>query len=260
MSKQSLRLPRHQPQTPGIGHHGSLHPNPGHGPSSLRRLITSQSDVFLASSLPASRSNPNSALPSAKSHQTYRSSLSRQKSHTAASSSAARTSGSSWDTDKAPTRSNTMSTLASSQLPSSKSMSIDSKVSREPNHVRAASFASSSPGNAFPRRHLGRAGITIPLNNSVSQLATLSHSNHEHIAVRSFPHLAKPAGTASGSSGTAPNHAGPMNPDTGGGRIKARRKRIYRLNSKAPEGEPLSPDLDDASEALSDSPVARHRM
>lgn len=106
-----------------------------------------------------------------------------------------------------------------------------------------------SPGKSFPPRNPGFSGITLPLNNSVSQLATLSHSNHtlspyarghEHIAVRSFPHLGKTpslGGQSRASSG-----------DGGGqrGNVKAKRKRMYRLNTKKEEEkEVLSPDLDD---------------
>lgn len=90
-----------------------------------------------------------------------------------------------------------------------------------------------SPGNteSFATRHTGPGGITLPLNNSVSQLAALSYSahtlspyarGHEHIAVRSFPYLGK---SGTGSSGRA-SLAGSS---VGEGDIKAKRKRIFRI-------------------------------
>lgn len=66
--------------------------------------------------------------------------------------------------------------------------------------------ASPGAGTSFPPRNNNLSSITLPLNNSVSQLATLSHSNHtlspyarghEHIAVRSFPHLGRSNTSAS---------------------------------------------------------------
>jgi distribution and morphology protein 34 len=107
-----------------------------------------------------------------------------------------------------------------------------------------------SPGKSFPPRNPGFAGITLPLNNSVSQLATLSHSNHtlspyarghEHIAVRSFPHLGKTP-SLGGQSRASSGDGGAQR-----GNVKAKRKRIYRLNTtkKEEEEEVLSPDLDD---------------
>lgn len=111
-----------------------------------------------------------------------------------------------------------------------------------------------------------RQGITVPLNHSVSQLATLSLSAntlspyaraHEHIAVRSFPHLGN----------TPPVVAGP-------GEVKATRKRIFRLGSKptTPEIEtetpkPLSPapttpplEWDDSIQPSSSSETSRWRF
>ncbi|KIR34641.1 mitochondrial distribution and morphology protein 34 [Cryptococcus deuterogattii MMRL2647] len=97
-----------------------------------------------------------------------------------------------------------------------------------------------SPGNteSFATRHTGPGGITLPLNNSVSQLAALSYSahtlspyarGHEHIAVRSFPYLGK---SGTGSSGRA-SLAGSS---VGEGDIKAKRKRIFRIG-KSKEAE-----------------------
>jgi distribution and morphology protein 34 len=155
----------------------------------------------------------------------------------------------SWTTDQ-PSRSNTLSTMASSQLPSSKSMSIMSKPQNQ-HHHRSMSVTGTSPGKSFPPRNVGLAGITLPLNNSVSQLATLSHSNHtlspyarghEHIAVRSFPHLGK-ATPSIGAQSRASSGDGNANRAN----VKAKRKRIYRLgkNKDAEAATPLSPDLDD---------------
>ncbi|GMK55006.1 hypothetical protein CspeluHIS016_0200620 [Cutaneotrichosporon spelunceum] len=84
--------------------------------------------------------------------------------------------------------------------------------------------------------------ITLPLNNSVSQLATLSLSAntlspyaraHEHIAVRSFPHLGR--------------NTPVEDLEANGGHVKARRKRIFRVGS-APvsrRGSVEEPEADD---------------
>ena len=207
------------------------------GPSSLRRLVTSRSDVFL--SQPASRQESYSRSPQPPNPATRRLSA-------AGSSSAARTSGSSWDTDKA-----TRSSVPTSQL-SSRPVSIHAKPN--PNLLsprpRAPSLAGTSPGKSFPPRHIGPGGITMPLNNSVSHLATLSHSahtlspyarGHEHIAVRSFPHLGK-TGLSAGSSSSASLSAIAENAH---GPVKARRKRIFHINKKEDDDSPLSPDIDD---------------
>ena len=104
-----------------------------------------------------------------------------------------------------------------------------------------------SPGNeeSFPPRHIGPGGITLPLNNSVSQLAALSYSahtlspyarGHEHIAVRSFPYLGK-SGAGTGSSG----RASLASSSVGEGDIKAKRKRIFRIGK--------SKEADEKSEA-----------
>ncbi|KAK8849635.1 mitochondrial distribution and morphology protein 34 [Kwoniella newhampshirensis] len=236
----SVKMRNYLPQTPGMN--GSRRP----GPSSLRRMVTSRSDVFLSSNIAQrhqpTRSESFAALPPPSSYSVYqqqRSALSRRLSNTAASSSAARTSGSSWETSDRPSRSATLSTLASSQLPSSKPMSITSKA--QVAKIRNPSISGTSPGTSFPPRTMGPGGITLPMNNSVSQLATLSHSahtlspyarGHEHIAVRSFPYLGK--GTGGGS--TPSSHPGSSVGDSaarGDVKVKAKRKRIYRLGSKA---------------------------
>ena len=210
------------------------------GPSSLRRLVTSRSDVFL--SHPASRQDSYNRSPQPLNPATRRLSVT-------GSSSAARTSGSSWDTDKA-----TRSSVPTSQL-SSRPVSIDSKANTSllSPRPRAPSLTGTSPGKSFPPRHIGPGGITMPLNNSVSHLATLSHSahtlspyarGHEHIAVRSFPHLGK-TGLSAGSSSSASLSA---IAEYAHGPVKARRKRIFHINKKDDlEGNssPLSPDIDD---------------
>jgi distribution and morphology protein 34 len=106
------------------------------------------------------------------------------------------------------------------------------------------------PRSAVPPRLRERAPslsgprITLPLNNSVSQLATLSLSAntlspyaraHEHIAVRSFPHLGRgvPSATAE---------------DALEGNVKARRKRIFRVGASAPTSRRPSVDEPEADD------------
>lgn len=240
--------------SPGLGQAGP-------GPSSLRRMATSRSDVFTPHHR-ATRSEVPQLLPKSR--------------NMVQSPSAPRTgtaSGNSWSTGQ-PSRSNTMSTPASSQLPSSKSMSIQSKSGQTPNHHRQqsqqshhhhrnVSMTGTSPGRSFPPRNMGLSGITLPLNNSVSQLATLSHSNHtlspyarghEHIAVRSFPHLGKTTPSIGGQSRSSSGEGLMINKTQAPGNVKARRKRMYRLggvtkdnkaNMDSGSSTPLSPDLDD---------------
>lgn len=94
---------------------------------------------------------------------------------------------------------------------------------------RTTSFGTTS--GAFPSRSRP-SGITLQINNSVSQLATLSLSAntlspyaraHEHIAVRSFPYLGRNTPTSAPGSTTGPPAAD--------GNVKAHRKRIFRLGS-----------------------------
>ncbi|ORX37781.1 hypothetical protein BD324DRAFT_623312 [Kockovaella imperatae] len=109
------------------------------------------------------------------------------------------------------------------------SQSFQANAPTKPRPARPASIAGTSPGKStLPR------GFTLPLNNTVSQLATLSHSahtlspyarGHEHIAVRSFPHLGKSMSTASGSTASAP--------DVAHGPVKARRKRIFQVRRES---------------------------
>ncbi|KAF8528782.1 hypothetical protein BU17DRAFT_37949, partial [Hysterangium stoloniferum] len=82
------------------------------------------------------------------------------------------------------------------------------------------------------------------VNNTISQLSTLSHSNHtlspytrslEHFTVRSVPHRL-----------TGPHLAADRQP------TKARRKRTYHLGSKKPPDLPL--EVSDPGEVLSSPP------
>jgi distribution and morphology protein 34 len=242
--------------TPGLG----FRPNAlaGPGPSSLRRLVTSRSDVFThhpTRSEPFPPPKQLSLSSTGQKQNSYRMPIPRTQSGTATSTSAKRTSGSSWNT-RAPTQSTSISSKPSSP------MSIGPKSPQS--HRRIPSITGTSPGTSFPPRFTGPGGITLPLNNSVSQLATLSHSahtlspyarGHEHIAVRSFPHLGK-SGTGSSSTTSISTNLEAVN----SGQIKARRKRIFHLGKKgqtAPgrnlDDEPISPDLDDIHE-ISNSP------
>lgn len=122
--------------------------------------------------------------------------------------------------------------------------------------------------------------IVLPLNDSVSQLATLSHSNHtlspyarnhEHIAIRSFPHLLSRSSSIYGNipntalqSGVSQSNSGALvhsslyphghahsNVDLT--RYKARRKRIYKLGGAKSAStstlKPTTPDEERRSDA-----------
>ncbi|KAJ9118085.1 hypothetical protein QFC24_006357 [Naganishia onofrii] len=129
-----------------------------------------------------------------------------------------------------------------------------SRRSRRPSSVYRPFFMNNSPPNAGATR--ANNGIVLPLNDSVSQLATLSHSNHtlspyarnhEHIAVRSFPHLLSRANSMYVNTAVAhphPHmsyHAGPPVPAgghggwTGEAKVKAKRKRIFRIGGTSKE-------------------------
>ncbi|KAJ9103138.1 hypothetical protein QFC21_002560 [Naganishia friedmannii] len=126
--------------------------------------------------------------------------------------------------------------------------------SRRPSSAYRPFFMNNSPPTAGATRT--KNGIVLPLNDSVSQLATLSHSNHtlspyarnhEHIAVRSFPHLLSRANSMYVNTVVAhPHqhmsyHAGPPAPTgahggwTGEAKVKAKRKRIFRIGGSAKE-------------------------
>lgn len=93
-------------------------------------------------------------------------------------------------------------------------------------------FHSGSPPAYHPiHEHDPKIVLRPALNDSISQLSTLSHSNHtlspytrsvEHFTVRSVPH--RPSGL-SGSSASAEKQP-----------VKARRKRTYRLGEKTRVG------------------------
>ncbi|KAK6908523.1 mitochondrial distribution and morphology protein 34 [Kwoniella mangroviensis CBS 10435] len=278
----SLRMRPFTPSTPSIGIRSPTFTQSQAAPSSLRRMVTSHSDVFLSSSaqgihgtIPRSETFSASAIP----RKSVSSSRRPSRTGTGGSSSATRTgtgTGSSWDTIG-------HSTNPTSTLPSSKPLSITSKHPSTRQRVPSVSLSGTSPGNgSFPPRNIGPGGITLPLNNSVSQLATLSHSahtlspyarGHEHIAVRSFPHLGRSntglgMGMVSsmnlnglgindgggGAGGITPralirgvNGGGGGGGDLtnelsgqGMGVMKARRKRIHRLNTTKKDGPPNS--------------------
>lgn len=254
-------------------------------------MVTSRSDVFLSSHA-GRATNVSAAFPASASYASLRQTAdpftarassvgpgSKRRSLPPPRRGSASGTGTGTATSgtytSPPTRTNTHSTLASSQLPSSRSLShIQTPGTSPPRQVpissgvgigvgvrpRNASFASSSP-SAFQRA----GGITLPINNSVSQLATLSHSAHtlspyarahEHIAVRSFPHLGRagtqmpgqpgagmtPGGLAgygsSHVSATALAASAAAAGDTAA--VKARRKRIFKIGGKKDD----SPEAD----------------
>lgn len=143
-----------------------------------------------------------------------------------------------------PLRARRMSTLTEPRMPLAPPPSV-TNMPRE----RTTSFGNSRrPG-----------GITLQINNSVSQLATLSLSAntlspyaraHEHIAVRSFPYLGRNTPTTPGSTTPAPLE----------GNVKAHRKRIFRLGQSAPASrEPsASPEADDRTPSLDWDEETRH--
>lgn len=233
----------------------------------------SRSDSFTSSPPQMSSSSPSPLMKTPLLPYRQQHPLSRHQSTsgtgTGTGSSVVRTSGSSWGRDTYDSvsggggepRMGSTTTPSSSQL--SRSMSMDIKSPRKGSagigggHHRTPSFGGTTAagGTSFPPRgNVGPGGFTLPLNNSVSQLATLSHSNqtlspyargHEHIAVRSFPHLGR-TGTGgvhspyqsysgainSGSEfGSTGNGFGQSEDGGGGMRMKAVRKRIYRLGS-----------------------------
>ena len=100
-------------------------------------------------------------------------------------------------------------------------------------------FKSSMDGN-------GNIVLRPGLNNTISQLSTLSHSYHtlspyarslEHFTVRSVPHRM--------SSSNTPMSSHPR---------KAKRKRIYRLGSKKPPDREVPTDLAELRRTSSSSP------
>lgn len=165
----------------------------------------------------------------------------RTKHSTGVGGSGQRTSTSSMDT-----LGGTYSTGATSQLPPSRPQSMaaypGAKNITPPRPRRLSAsfqpFQSGSPpfpGSSYPPK---LNGIVLPLNDSVSQLATLSHSNHtlspyarnhEHVAVRSFPRLSRVktmVGPGSPLVGS-PQVAAINGPDSR--LVRAKRKRMFKL-------------------------------
>lgn len=122
---------------------------------------------------------------------------------------------------------------------------------RQPSGRHQASLSGSPPGaNQLGMMNAARYNnIVLPLNDSVSQLASLSHSNHtlspyarshEHIAVRSFPYLSR-ANSLVGTQQTNPNpaslsmtqaalgHGSSHMPTFENSKVKAKRKRLFRI-------------------------------
>jgi distribution and morphology protein 34 len=162
-----------------------------------------------------------------------------------------RTSISSMDTlAGGPSHATHYSTGATSQLPSSRPVSMaaypGAKTAATPRSRRLSAtfqpFQSGSPpypSTSYPPKH---NAIVLPLNDSVSQLATLSHSNHtlspyartnEHVAVRSFPRLSR-VNTSSVGPGTPlagpAQLAAPNGPDSR--LVRAKRKRMFKLGGR----------------------------
>lgn len=227
------------------------HPPGGPG-SSLRRINTSNSDVH------GVRKRPESLAAYAL-HQQH--ALARQQSplrtqsyggHARASSPGLARTRSNWD-------SRTDQDVLGSP-PMRRPASLDANRSRSttdprppPAMVRPRERTTSFGTNVGISTRAGLAGITLPLNNSVSQLATLSLSAntlspyaraHEHIAVRSFPYLGRtPTGSAPGSANGAITPVDNSN-------VKARRKRIFRLGSNNDREPSLSPESDQRTPPL----------
>ena len=97
-------------------------------------------------------------------------------------------------------------------------------------------FGSHFSSSTSDQSHVGKIVLKPAINNSVSRLSTLSHSNHtlspytrtlEHFTVRSVP----PRETTSSGSGSA----GERPP------VKAKRKRMYKLGGKSAKPS-LGPD------------------
>jgi distribution and morphology protein 34 len=124
---------------------------------------------------------------------------------------------------------------------------------RRPSGPHQPSLSGSPPGaNSFGAMNAARYNnIVLPLNDSVSQLASLSHSNHtlspyarshEHIAVRSAPYLSRansligthPASSAGLSmTQAALGQSSVPNSTFDNNKVKARRRRMFRLGHNA---------------------------
>ena len=140
---------------------------------------------------------------------------------------------------------------------------------RRPSGPQQASLSGSPPGPAQLGSMNGARynNIILPLNDSVSQLASLSHSNHtlspyarshEHIAVRSFPYLSRAnslVGThPSSSSGLSMTQAalgqnGMYVQTLDNSKVKAKRKRLFRIGGRS------APSDTDANHAGENNPA-----
>lgn len=259
--------------TVGLGYSGN---GPVLGPS-LRRAATSHSDLLGSRSradslatfaLQHSHALAHGAAPTPQSpmrSQSARGHARRPQSPGPGGRASTHVSRTSWDQSRAGPERTLSPPPVRAPAPRPVSMDTGARLRsatdpippqiRHPPRERAPSF-----GTVASRAGLG--AITLPLNNSVSQLATLSLSAntlspyaraHEHIAVRSFPHLGR------GAPGAAPS-----GPATSGaieaGNVKARRKRIFRVGaSKPPSREAsLSPEVDERTPSLDWDEETRH--
>ncbi len=166
-----------------------------------------------------------------------------------------RTSTSSMDSLAGPSRGTTYTSAASSQAPPSRPVSMAAypapKNITPPRPRRLSAtfqpFQSGSPpfpGSSYPPK---LNNIILPLNDSVSQLATLSHSNHtlspyarshEHVAVRSFPRLSRLNSMPVPGSPLATSQIGVTGPGGPDARlVRAKRKRMFKLGASKQSGE-----------------------
>ncbi|KAK7696293.1 hypothetical protein QCA50_000947 [Cerrena zonata] len=110
-------------------------------------------------------------------------------------------------------------------------------------------FYTGSPPDSFISDHDPKIILKPAVNNSVSRLSTLSHSNHtlspytrtlEHFTVRSVP----PRESTSSGSGSAADRQP----------VKAKRKRVYRLGGKQKEKAPEVRHERDDMDSLASEP------
>lgn len=156
--------------------------------------------------------------------------------------------------------------MAPRDMPSNALTVSPSRRRRRLSNAYRPFLMNNSPPNAFGGPRMSN-GIVLPLNDSVSQLATLSHSNHtlspyarnhEHIAVRSFPHLLSRANSMYAPNTVAHAHQGSFHPGPGmalvhgsnhagwsGAEVKskAKRKRIFRIGGNTKNDETDGPEI-----------------
>lgn len=167
--------------------------------------------------------------------------------------------------------------MAPRDMPSNALTGSPSRRGRRLSNAYRPFLMNNSPPNAFGGTRMSN-GIVLPLNDSVSQLATLSHSNHtlspyarnhEHIAVRSFPHLLSRANSMYAPNTATHPHQGTFHPGPGmallhgsnhagwsgaEAKAKAKRKRIFRIGGKSKGDESEGAEFDDAgARAINDS-------